>query len=413
MFDAISWAYSFVEFFYGDTVPNHPLRTSHGKNNSHFKSVGWQRHFATLAVREELEYTLDSDAVPYKARQMSRFDTPEFMMIFASTLRSMHMLQSSKLSILNGNLAHTFWADLKTIAECRVDDFERVLSQQQRQGAQTLIQVFQSPKLSEEHRTVHTALKQLLMQTATVPLTEGNKIKARRQSFALTLHFGPLKLFLTCNFADTYSPITLLLYAGKDSQVNDEDGPLLYHGQASVNLFEESPNMPTLQRMHQIVARHPVIQARLFMLMERLTHHELLCGHRVVLGSVGLESPDPKCSMFQLEDDYASDGQPGLANFMTSLIAPLEAQGRGFEHAHKKVTGVPSTKIAELEKLFQESDDTLKDWMVSMRDAVLKAADTIQYESAIRPAQQLNVEVLPEPFSKQQQARSRLDGGLG
>ena len=47
-----------------------------------------------------------------------------------------------------------------------------------------------------------------------------------------------------------------------------------------------------------------------------------------------------------------------------------------------------------------------------MRDAVLKAADTIQYESAIRPAQQLNVEVLPEPFSKQQQAPSRLDGGL-
>ena len=137
MFDAISWAYSFVEFFYGDTVPNHPLRSSGGKTKSHFKSVGWQRHFATLAVREELEYTLDSDAVPYKARQMSRFDTPEFMMIFASTPRSMHMLQSSKLSILNGNLAHTFWADLKTIAESSVDDFERVLSQQQRQGAQT------------------------------------------------------------------------------------------------------------------------------------------------------------------------------------------------------------------------------------------------------------------------------------
>ena len=74
MFDAISWAYSFVEFFYGDTVPNHPLRTSHGKNNSHFKSVGWQRHFATLAVREELEYTLGADAVPYNARQMSHFD---------------------------------------------------------------------------------------------------------------------------------------------------------------------------------------------------------------------------------------------------------------------------------------------------------------------------------------------------
>ena len=72
--------------------------------------------------------------------------------------------------------------------------------------------------------------------------------------------------------------------------------------------------MPTLQRMHQIVARHPVIQARLFMLMERLTHHELLCGHRAVLGSVALESPDPKISMFELEDDYASEASPYWQN---------------------------------------------------------------------------------------------------
>ena len=40
MFDAISWAYFFVEFLYGDTVPNHPLRTSGARNASHFKSIG-------------------------------------------------------------------------------------------------------------------------------------------------------------------------------------------------------------------------------------------------------------------------------------------------------------------------------------------------------------------------------------
>ena len=32
--------------------------------------------------------------------------------------------------------------------------------------------------------------------------------------FALTMHDGPLTLFLTTNFADTYSPITVVLRDG-------------------------------------------------------------------------------------------------------------------------------------------------------------------------------------------------------
>ena len=55
------------------------------------------------------------------------------------------------------------------------------------------------------------------MQTATVPLTEGNKMKLRHQGFALSIYFAPLKLFLTTNFADTYSPITLMLYNDSSS----------------------------------------------------------------------------------------------------------------------------------------------------------------------------------------------------
>jgi hypothetical protein len=33
----------------------------------------------------------------------------------------------------------------------------------------------------------------------------------------------------------------------------------------------------------------------------------------------------PDCIAF--EDDYVSDGSPGLVNFLTSMIEPLEAQG--------------------------------------------------------------------------------------
>ena len=50
--------------------------------------------------------------------------------------------------------------------------------------------------------------------------------------------------------------------------------------------------------------------------------------------------------------------------------------------------------------------------MDRLRHAVLTAASTLQYDSATLPARQLNVLVLDEPFSKKQQLRSRLDGGL-
>ncbi len=46
-----------------------------------------------------------------------------------------------------------------------------------------------------------------------------------------------------------------------------------------------------------------------------------------------------------------------------------------------------------------------------LRDAVLQAASTIQYDAADLPARQLEVEVLPGPFSKKQQLQTRFDGG--
>ena len=158
---------------------------------------------------------------------MSRWDTPIFAMVFASTLRMLLMLEVSRLSLLKGELATSFYRDLKIIAESKAADFEHALAYEQHQGAQSLIQVFQSPKVSEHHKAAHTALKHVLMQTATVPLTEGNKVKVRHQSHSLTLHFGALKLFLTCNFADTYSPITMMLYSGCNAPLVDDDGPMV------------------------------------------------------------------------------------------------------------------------------------------------------------------------------------------
>ena len=60
---------------------------------------------------------------------------------------------------------------------------------------------------------------QLLTTTATVPVTEGNKL--RHFDNAMDMTFGPLNLFLTCNFADTYMPLTMIIFG--------EDGAAVLH----------------------------------------------------------------------------------------------------------------------------------------------------------------------------------------
>ena len=79
-----TWPKCFVEFFYGDAVPNMKERGKKGTGTVH---VSVEELFGWLQDREELEYHLPSDTVPYKARATSRFDTPEFTAIFGSVLR--------------------------------------------------------------------------------------------------------------------------------------------------------------------------------------------------------------------------------------------------------------------------------------------------------------------------------------
>ena len=173
-FDSLSWVYSFVEFFYGDCVPRHPSR-----DGGVYVPMSFEQVFQCLLLREEAEYKLPTDSAthPYRARPMSRWDNPTMVMVFASTLRSLHMLRASRCSIFLGPQADTFFEDMKAIAESSVEDFERVLSFDMHKGAQTLIQALQSPKLAETNKAVYTALKHTLLQTSTVPLTEGNKMK--------------------------------------------------------------------------------------------------------------------------------------------------------------------------------------------------------------------------------------------
>ena len=55
-------------------------------------------------------------------------------------------------------------------------------------------------------------------------------------------------------------------------------------------------------------------------------------------------------------------------------------------------------------------EDELSRWCRQVRQAVLQAACTLQYDSVVLPGTQLGVARRPEPFSNRQQKYSRLDG---
>ena len=61
--------------------------------------------------------------------------------------------------------------------------------------------------------------------------------------------FGSLTVFATFNFADNYAPLSFILCNG--CKVMD-----------TCDLSAEQPNMPSLHRMHQLIAQSPRAQVQ-------------------------------------------------------------------------------------------------------------------------------------------------------
>ena len=396
MFAAPAWPAAFVEFFYGDCAPNLDRP----------RKVGVRELFDYLASREELEYSLASDKdnplIPagcYRAPAQSRWDTPEFMAVFADVVRKILILQTT--SPMWTRDPAKWKADIREIAKCSVAQFEQLSTILAQHGQQSMQQMMHA---AAQHKLlpVFKALQYLTFQTANIPLTQGYKVSLRQLGFGLNVYDGPLTVFLTTNFADMYSPIAVTL-------MNGAGEPL---GRRDVNLLQSVPCMPTLQAMHRSLAKHPYIQVRLFLLLDELVHTELLCTHAFI----GLRGYSVRHAGGPTqEDDFASTGEIGIAHFVRSALKPLEAQGRGFSHGHEKVISVPRTRAARLKQLFtatatEHGSDELGQWCERARDAVLRAASTLQYDSAVLPGTQLGVALRPEPFTSIQQKRSRYDG---
>ena len=109
--------------------------------------------------------------------------------------------------------------------------------------------------------------------------------------------------------------------------------------------------MPTSQEMHNIVATRPMVQAKLFLHLDAITHQNLLCVRRAFLGKRKNGPCYKWCDELAVEDDFASSGDFGVAALIHALIKALEAQGRGFAHGHEKHHSEPRTKAIDIIQL--------------------------------------------------------------
>jgi len=212
-FDPVAWPLAFVEFFYGDGVPN----------LSRPVTLSWRLLFQHLQRREELEYHLPTDKDDedigrsasehrrYKAKSKSRFDTPEFAAMFADNLRRMNILQTTKGFF--AKVGKKFAPELNKIAKLKSSEIEQLQGSVKSAPNQSLSSWLAISK-AKGQPNVQVALSHLLMNTANVPLTEGYKMSLRHTGHAMNLKEGPLSLFFTVNLADTYSPLSLTLLHG-------------------------------------------------------------------------------------------------------------------------------------------------------------------------------------------------------
>ena len=102
-----------------------------------------------------------------------------------------------------------------------------------------------------------TALRQVLISTQDVPLTDGYRRNLRHEGHNLNVAFGSLTVFVTFNFADNYAPLLFKLCNGEEVM-----------GDITCDVSAEQPDMPSLHRMQQFIAESPRAQVQFFKLMD-------------------------------------------------------------------------------------------------------------------------------------------------
>ena len=345
--------------------------------------------------------------------------------LFADILRRLKTLQMVRAAFDREGFAQ----DIRTISKATSEQFLQAtvgLSQDAGAGAAPSASSSGVSPPARAPAPVQAALRHLTFSTATVPMTDGQKMRLRHFGHALNLNFGPLTTFSTHNYADYYSPLLNHLVDGTDVEVAGE------------------PTMPTLQEMHKKAASSPRSTAKFWLLQQELSYRHIYGMDRVKIGRFQPPSAWPGSSR---EDDFASSGAIGLAGFGLSTLAPGEAQARGFMHGHDKKNGCPNgfdeqmDAFHDVAALIQQmrEHNPMMDGLAApaptthdterlteptaapepcakriqeYNDKLIACAVTRQYESSTLPGRQLGLKLPPAPFSALQQRQSRYDGLL-
>ena len=137
------------------------------------------------------------------------------------------------------------------------------------------------------------------------------------------------------------------------------------------------------------VASSPRATAKYFLLMEELTFRHLYGIDKIVPGSHRVRAAS---GFFDRDDDWASSATPGLSGMVVAAFEPLEAQGRGFQHGHRKVRGRPAGIVQLWKSLMQSMlsaehrEDEPRSSVKSHNENLLQAVSAVQYESALLQA---------------------------
>ena len=175
-------------------------------------------------------------------------------------------------------------------------------------------------------------------------------------------------------------------------------------------LTDDAPNMPSLQQMHQMIAQSPRAQAKFFLLMDDIVDIYFMGMDDSFIGRHHVQQ---SFHHKLREDDLASTAIPSLGGYGVAELEPFESQARGFEHGHRKKYAIPKTRERDVIALFRTQDPTvLHNLLRELKVALIRCAETLQYEASTLPARQMGQTVLPEKFTEKQRRQSRLDGGI-
>lgn len=205
-----------------------------------------------MCLREEMEYTLEGETVPYRVRQdeneaeINRFAQDWVTLhLFATLFWLVERHQSAYSFLKNGGLG---WAQ----KVCGLTP--EMLAQAARQntgggGIKAIIANKNAPQLVRE------ALNAMQMSFADVLGTDGHRRLCRHEGVAYMTLFGPPLIFCTPNLADT-KQVLLLVVQGIDVRLDESE--------------LDAGALPKYRDMMLRLARDPVAQTLMFELFMRL-----------------------------------------------------------------------------------------------------------------------------------------------